>query len=407
MSGDFAHITLTTIAQWPKPRRNPITRGWLPPVSITLTAVTSLVLATRLWSLRKTAHGLFLDDALAIVAWLFILVFTAACMAGSLRFGFNRHIWDVSAELYDGAALIEWLSEFAFLVSMCLTKMSVLVFYRRLDHPCPKPLRRIISIFIALTLVYTLAFILTQILLCRPTNAYWIIPRKSDKTTWERSCASQHITYPLQGSLDVFSTFYTIMIPVLVLRNIPMAATQRRGLGGTALFGLVIFGIGVTRTAFLSHLADSPNGDATWNSFSVLACALFECHLSLICASVPFMQRYLPHYRNTRVVFVIPESKARNDSVMSRVSSSVSGQIKRSFKRSNSPREMDISGPQAVEIPEWEFQSLESPRTGPQRSPLDIISYERYLAGNYGPAPPPKDSRELFDQYRRAHGEIV
>jgi hypothetical protein len=57
-------------------------------------------------------------------------------------------------------------------------------------------------------------------------------------------------------------------------------------------------------------------------------------------------------------------------------------------------------------IPEWEFEALELPQR--VHSPVDEITYDRYVAGMYGPPAPPKDTRELFEQYRREHhGEIV
>lgn len=56
-------------------------------------------------------------------------------------------------------------------------------------------------------------------------------------------------------------------------------------------------------------------------------------------------------------------------------------------------------------IPAWEFETLESPRqTG---SPVGEITYEQYVMGKFGPPAPPKDSRALFEEYRREHGEMV
>ncbi|KAF2729008.1 hypothetical protein EJ04DRAFT_399244, partial [Polyplosphaeria fusca] len=177
--------------------------------------------------------------------------------------------------------------ELAFLCSTCLTKLSALCFYRRLDPPCPKGLRRIIYFFLILTVSLTAAFILAQILICHPTATYWAIPSPSTMTRVQRNCASQQAIYPLQGATSTISTLYSIMIPVLVLRNIPMARNQRIGLRLISLLGLVVLGAGIARTVFLTRLAQSPTGDATWNGFNVFVWSQVECQLSLVCASIP------------------------------------------------------------------------------------------------------------------------
>jgi hypothetical protein len=145
------------------------------------------------------------------------------------------------------------------------------------------------------------------------------------------------------------------------------------------------------------------------NGFNVFVWSQIECQSLLICASAPYLQRFTSHYPTIPIVYVYQNSEGRNDSVMSRVSSSLSGQIKRlPFGRTNSPRNIDISRPRppAVMIPEWEFEALQLPR--PTRSPVNEQNYDRYLAGMYGPPAPPKDIRKVFDQYRHErHGEIV
>jgi hypothetical protein len=72
----------------------------------------------------------------------------------------------------------------------------------------------------------------------------------------------------------------------------------------------------------------------------------------------------------------------------------------------NISKPIPMSQPQASEIPEWEFATLDfSAQTRPAAD-LDQ-SYHRYRLGMYGPPAPPKDARELFDQWRREHGENV
>lgn len=142
------------------------------------------------------------------------------------------------------------------------------------------------------------------------------------------------------------------------------------------------------------------------NGFNVFVCAQLESQLALILVSLPFLYGWFTRDPSRPIAFYV--DKRKQDSVMSRVSSSLSGQIRRiPFARNNGARNLEISRPrpQAMEIPDWEFGTLESPRQA--RSPVEEITYEQYVMGKFGPPAPPKDSRQLFDEYRREHGEIV
>jgi hypothetical protein len=131
---------------------------------------------------------------------------------------------------------IYWLGEGAFILSTCFTKISALCFFCRLDPPTTRALKRIIYVFMAFTAGYAMACLLVQILLCHPTSAYWTFTEPNRVS--QRRCASQHIYYPLQGSLSSISTLYSMAIPVLTLRNLPMSQYQRTGLRMVSILGL-------------------------------------------------------------------------------------------------------------------------------------------------------------------------
>lgn len=159
--------------------------------------------------------------------------------------GIGKHC-SILCSIGSNAHQIQWLSEGAFTLSICFTKISVLCFYRRLDPPCTKSFRRILYVFIASTACYLLASLLTQLLICQPIAAYWAVPKPD---ALGRTCTSQRVYYPVHGSLGVFSTFYTIAIPYSVLRNVPMSKVQRNGL--RAIMGMslvfVIRSVGDTK----------------------------------------------------------------------------------------------------------------------------------------------------------------
>lgn len=122
---------------------------------------------------------------------------------------------------------------------------------------------------------------------------------------------------------------------------------------------------------------------STGNGFDVFVWSQLECQLSLVAVSIPYLYRSVLQYPSVPIVYTYPSAKERIDSAFSRVSSSLR------FTRSASPRDIEISTPQMVEIPEWEFGSMDSPR--PVHLPVEEITYDRYVRGMFGPPAPPKD----------------
>jgi hypothetical protein len=145
------------------------------------------------------------------------------------------------------------------------------------------------------------------------------------------------------------------------------------------------------------------------NGFHLFISGQIECQLAIICASVPYIYIHLDSSRSIPIVFYTNNTK--QDSVISRVSSSLSGQIRRlpfGHKVGSTKPEISRPIPHAAEIPEWEFDMLEPRQHDDSRvSRVDSVKYEQYVRGQFGPPVPPKDSRMLFDEYRREHGGIV
>ncbi|OAL44992.1 hypothetical protein IQ07DRAFT_228719 [Pyrenochaeta sp. DS3sAY3a] len=263
MAGDFLHLDEATITNWPEANfSHPSSRDWYPAYSITLLLLTSAVVFARLLSqaTRSTA-GLGIDDLLALIGWVFSLLLSITSLLGTQHHGFNRHLWDVSHTSYNSAALIQWLSEGAFILSISFTKISVLLFFRRLEPSCSVGVKRTIYGFMTFTAVAGFSDLLVLLLQCRPVKASWTILDITEPNVGD--CINKQTYYPAQGLISGFSTVYTIMVPALVLQNIPMTKSQRTGLRWVSLLSLSVLGVGIARTVFLYRIVVSENGDAT------------------------------------------------------------------------------------------------------------------------------------------------
>ena len=187
-----------------------------------------------------------------------------------------------------------WLSEVAFLVSTCCTKVSVLLFYRRLVQGTFSKRWKMATIgAVIFTIVYGVAFILALILNCRPTEAYW--KSYSPSYTQSYECTDTTSLNPISGTLSVVSDLYSVVLPMAMMWHFEMDKRKKIALNAIFSLGLIVVGAGAARTYYLTKLGTGY--DITWIGYDVIIWSDLETQLAIICASAPvlrvFFRRYL------------------------------------------------------------------------------------------------------------------
>lgn len=190
----------------------------MPEYAGVLCAFSTLMVATRLFLRASNQAGKAgVDDILLVVAWLASVMFTTVIILAAVRYDVGRHIWDIPIEEYTKIAETIWLGEFAFLVCGGCTKISVLLFYRRLvKGTFESRWKWAVIIAIVFTTAYTLAFMLALVFNCNPTEAYW----KAFDPTWghDYTCVDTTVINLLAGVCAAFSDLYSVVLPFLMVR---------------------------------------------------------------------------------------------------------------------------------------------------------------------------------------------
>lgn len=84
----------------------------------------------------------------------------------------TRSAGDSTFDTLRDEALNAWMGAFTFITGTCCLKVSVLLFYRRIQAgTCDKKMLWAIWIAIIFTVTYTFAMVLALILNCQPTQA--------------------------------------------------------------------------------------------------------------------------------------------------------------------------------------------------------------------------------------------
>jgi hypothetical protein len=245
----------------------------------------------------------------------------------------DRHIWDISPGKREPLALCLWLAEFAFLVCGGFTKVSVLLFYRRLVEGTYSKLWRWLVLFaIAFTAAYTVAFCVMLLINCTPTEAYWKAFDPVYATTHNYTCLDTKIINTLAGVFAATSDLYSVALPCIITWHFSVPRAQKIALNIIFSLGLLVVAASGVRTYYLMsklspHAFQSPpctdgaelvtghDSDVSWNIFDLIVWAQLELQLGIMCAAAPslrvFFRRYLGNSSASRAFKSAGRSEGR------------------------------------------------------------------------------------------------
>ncbi|KAI7163172.1 hypothetical protein KC349_g1464 [Hortaea werneckii] len=292
MPGNLPDVDFSS---WPTPNYvDPVERTWMPAYSITLTVASSIPILIRLFlRFRNEGGGLGLDDLFLVPGWLLNIGFTTVASYASYHTFVTRHVWDTPPTLFEGDALNAWISQILFLLGPGCVKISVLLFYRRIQAGTFNR-RWLWCIYgaIWLTVAFTLAFLLALVFNCQPTRAYW----KLYDFSWneEYKCAKTTAINLVAGLISLIADMYAIGLPCFMVQGLKMRRREKITMNAVFLLSLSVVGAGSARTwAFFTFASDS---DVTWSGFWVFFYCVLEYNLMLICACAPSLRVFAIRY---------------------------------------------------------------------------------------------------------------
>ncbi|KAF2773743.1 hypothetical protein EJ03DRAFT_286011, partial [Teratosphaeria nubilosa] len=291
MPGNFHEVPASVVASWPKPNYvDPVRRAWLPILALFLVALTTLLVAGRFYMRAKKEAGAFgLDDVFIAIAWAVAVLMSASACIDADQKGLDRHTWDVPLDDYVGAALVGWIAQVLMLISCCATKISVLLFHRRLVKDIGNWIWAI-WFAIAFTACYFVAILISYCFLCRPLDSYWLSYDLLHPYTRHYKCIDGTAFSLSIGVLSVVSDLYAVFLPMIVLRKHDLDVPRRQRIGLNIIFGLgaLVAGAGIARTYYLWKI--NHNYDTSWTGFDLFVWSLLETHGAIICACAPSMR---------------------------------------------------------------------------------------------------------------------
>jgi hypothetical protein len=177
-------------------------------------------------------------------------VFTVAEIINAIVYHLGRHVWDIPIPHFENIVLIAWIGEFSFLWTGGCTKISVLLFYRRIvGAPYTKRWKWAIIAAITFTASWTLAFIVMLFVNCQPMDAYWkaFNPNYNEQFT----CVDTTIINLIAGIFAIAGDLYAVALPFMITRHLQISRKARLLLNTLFSTGLAVVAVGGVRTYYL------------------------------------------------------------------------------------------------------------------------------------------------------------
>jgi hypothetical protein len=194
--------------------------------------------------------------AILFPGWLAGLMFTIASFLYIDWTQGGRHVWDVEPDERSNVVLCMWLGQVAFLLCGFFTKVSILLFYRRLvADVCSLRYKWMIWIAIAFTVVYTAVFGILLLTNCTPLEAYWRAFDFKYALTANYTCIQTKSINAIAGVCAVVSDCYAVALPWVITWKLQMTRRQKIALNVIFCLGLVVIAAGGMRTYW--HMSKS------------------------------------------------------------------------------------------------------------------------------------------------------
>ncbi|TLS27286.1 hypothetical protein PpBr36_05522 [Pyricularia pennisetigena] len=238
---------------------------------------------TRLiFKLQGNSTRFGIDDWVIIPAVCLAVAYPMLQIYMVVDIGAGRHTWE---NTYEDYARFAWMLETCtvlFFATVALIKISIALFVRRLAACVSRGWRIAVDVFLATLIMYLVAAVLWNVLVCNPTRALWDVEYAGALPT-PAKCGSLAVMSKALSFIHVFQGVTLLITPVVILWKIPMDVAKK-----LRLFIIWWFGAVTVTGGLLQQLAPSrSNGDVFYEYTTSLAWTSLDLTMGIITASLP------------------------------------------------------------------------------------------------------------------------
>ncbi|KAK0386610.1 hypothetical protein NLU13_6445 [Sarocladium strictum] len=212
------------------------------------------------------------------------------------QYAFGEDIWYVEPEVAIKGLKVFYIDEPFYLLTLCLTKISVLCFYLRI-FPA-RAFRWTAYAAMAFVLIPTTIFLFLQIFQCQPIHLIWDGWLSKG---WEDHCLDINTLAYVAGSFSIAQDLILIVLPMPWLLKLKIGLKTK--LGVILMFSLGVFVLATSCTRLSYILAFGHTQNPTWDYVDPLIWTGLEVAVSVIVACLPALRvlilHFIPSFRTT------------------------------------------------------------------------------------------------------------
>ncbi|KAK3308461.1 uncharacterized protein B0T15DRAFT_392688 [Chaetomium strumarium] len=274
----------------PDPARDGESRvGMIIAVLVVASVVSTLVVLLRCYSRAIVLRNFGLDDTIIVPAQILTIASAVAIGLAEAKWGLGRHAWTMPKEhiitYMKASRRSNWffyISIIVYNVAVCMTKISILLQYRRIFSSTW--LRHLIIIGLVFLTCWgvTLCFLLP--LVCIPVAAFW-------DPDVEGFCLDNVTVWYVMAGVNIATDIALFCMPIPVISTLRLPKRQKALLFFVFTLGIFPCAVSIYRIKTLREAAKTR--DATWHNVNAAIFSFLELSVGVITVCLPTLRPVL------------------------------------------------------------------------------------------------------------------
>lgn len=186
-------------------------------ISLPFTCIATFIVLLRLYTRFVVVRSPGLDDLFITIGLLVSWAFCSLRIA-NIPYGYGIHLWELYIPKLRPFLIIDLLGQDFYFVGTCFVKVSILLFYLRLNPD--KTFRTAAYCIMAFDVTYSFISIIVSTFGCTPVAGGWDLLVKS-------TCVNKKAYYYVQAVCNIITDFATLGLSVRMCLRLNVSKRQR------------------------------------------------------------------------------------------------------------------------------------------------------------------------------------
>ncbi|KAI1370552.1 hypothetical protein F4677DRAFT_350367 [Hypoxylon crocopeplum] len=257
--------------------------------AILCAAIATVALCLRLWARNFQRFDMMADDWLMLIALIFVYGTCAITIIGGAH-GAGKHIWAVSIGDLSTVFQLLYAYTYVYAGSVSFTKLSILLFYRRLFQRGTKWFHIRLGIAFFLCVGYPLTIWLVMAFVCKPVSHFWT---QFSGTTGQ--CVDINTAFMVLTVVNMVNDIIVLMVPIPEILQLQMSTNKKVAVCGVMLLGGFVCVASIVRIWAFAEFIKAV--DLTWAMAHVFLWSSIEPAVGILSACLPSLR---PLYRRAK-----------------------------------------------------------------------------------------------------------